>query len=141
MMGATVKTKGKAVYPGTFDPVTFGHLDVLKRAAELFDEVIISVSQSSSKESLFTVDERINLIKRSVGNLKNVRIESFEGLLVNYAKRRRAGVIIRGLRAVSDFEYNSRWLSPTAKSQAISKRFSSCLMKNILTLALPWSEK
>jgi len=105
MMGATVKTKGKAVYPGTFDPVTFGHLDVLKRAAELFDEVIISVSQSSSKESLFTVDERINLIKRSVGNLKNVRIESFEGLLVNYAKRRRAGVIIRGLRAVSDFEY------------------------------------
>jgi len=93
------------IYPGTFDPVTLGHLDILKRAAGIFDEVIISVAESSSKKTLFSADERINLINVSVKSLKNVRVESFEGLIVKYAESKKALSIIRGLRAVSDFEY------------------------------------
>jgi len=94
-----------AIYPGTFDPVTFGHIDVLKRAARIFDKVIISVSESSSKTTLFSIDERINLIKNSVKNIKNVKVDKFNGLLVKYAEKKKADAVIRGLRAISDFEY------------------------------------
>ena len=94
-----------AIYPGTFDPITNGHIDVLKRASKLFDKVIISVGQSSSKTSLFTVDERIKMLRAAVLKIKNVEVDSFDGLLVSYAKRKKASAIIRGLRAVSDFEY------------------------------------
>jgi pantetheine-phosphate adenylyltransferase len=94
-----------AVYAGTFDPITFGHLDVLERASLLFDKVIIAVAASSSKKTVFTVEERINMIKGSIGNFKNVEASSFNGLLVNFAVECNAAVIVRGLRAISDFEY------------------------------------
>lgn len=97
--------KTKAIYPGTFDPLTLGHLDVLKRASNLFDEVIISVAKSSSKNTLLTIEERVAIINDSIKDISNCSAESFDGLLVNYAKSKNADVIIRGLRAISDFEY------------------------------------
>ncbi len=94
-----------AIYPGSFDPVTKGHLDVLKRAADIFDKVIVVVCVNISKKSFIPVEDRINLIKRSCQDLENVEVDSFDGLTIEYAKKRNANVIIRGLRAVSDFEY------------------------------------
>lgn len=95
----------KAVYPGTFDPITNGHLDVLKRALELFQELIILVASHREKTPMFTLEERTELVKKSVSRFKGVKIESFEGLLVNYTKKNNIDVVIRGLRAVSDFDY------------------------------------
>lgn len=106
-----------AVYPGSFDPITNGHLDVLKTASEIFDKVIIAVSKNSEKKSLLSFDERINLIKQSITDLDNVEVEFFEGLTVEYAKLKNAKVIIRGLRAVSDFEFELQ-LSQTNRSLA-----------------------
>jgi len=94
-----------AVYPGSFDPITNGHIDVLKRASKLFDHVIIAVLINPVKEPFLSLDVRIGLIKKSIGELKNVEVDSFEGLTVEYAKQKNAKVLIRGLRAVSDFEY------------------------------------
>lgn len=94
-----------AIYPGSFDPITKGHLDVLETGAKIFDKVIIAVSNNINKKSFLTVDERINLIRESVKHLPNVEVDAFEGLTVNYAKNRGAEVLLRGLRAVSDFEY------------------------------------
>lgn len=94
-----------AIYPGSFDPITKGHLDVLKTGAEIFDKVIIAVSKNSEKNGFFSTEERVALIKESIVDLENVEIDYFEGLTVNYAKAKDAKVIIRGLRAVSDFEY------------------------------------
>lgn len=95
-----------AVYPGSFDPITYGHLDVLRTGAEIFDKVIIAVAHNSQKqEGFLRIDERLNLIKEAVKNINNVEVDSFEGLTVEYAKKRGATVILRGLRAVSDFEY------------------------------------
>jgi pantetheine-phosphate adenylyltransferase len=97
--------KKLAVYPGTFDPITFGHLDVIQRASELFDVVIVAVLENASKKPLFTKEERVEMIKESTQGLKNVEVDVFDGLLVEYAKQKGAIAIIRGLRAVSDFEY------------------------------------
>ncbi len=94
-----------AIYPGTFDPVTNGHVDVAKRAAELFDKVIVCVAVNTLKEPLFTGAERVSMIRESVKEIKNIEVEEFEGLLVDYAKKKNADAIVRGLRAVSDFEY------------------------------------
>lgn len=94
-----------AIYPGTFDPVTNGHVDVAARAARLFDKVIVCVAVNSSKEPMFSGQERVRLIKEAVKDIKNIEVEDFEGLLVDYARRKKAEVIVRGLRAVSDFEY------------------------------------
>ncbi|MBI3195457.1 MAG: pantetheine-phosphate adenylyltransferase [Ignavibacteriae bacterium] len=94
-----------SIYPGTFDPITNGHLDIIERAAEIFSEVIIAVAQNSTKNPLFTDEERLELIRASVKHLKNIRVDCFEGLLVAYAKKKKASVVVRGLRAVSDFEY------------------------------------
>ncbi|GLC87571.1 phosphopantetheine adenylyltransferase [Lysinibacillus piscis] len=94
-----------AVVPGSFDPVTYGHLDIIKRAADVFDIVYVAVLNNSSKNPLFTVDERIALMAEVTKTLPNVRIESSSGLLVDYAKEKKAKAIVRGLRAVSDFEY------------------------------------
>ncbi len=94
-----------AVYPGSFDPITKGHIDILKNGAEIFDKVIIAVARNSEKNAFLTVDERVSLIKASVKDIENVEVDSFEGLTIEYAKKRNANVILRGLRAVSDFEY------------------------------------
>lgn len=94
-----------AIYPGSFDPLTNGHLDVIRRAARLFDRVIVAVAENESKQPLFTLAERVALAKRAVAALPNVQVDSFDGLLVNYVRRRQAQTIVRGLRAVSDFEF------------------------------------
>ncbi|SHF08227.1 Phosphopantetheine adenylyltransferase [Marinitoga hydrogenitolerans DSM 16785] len=95
----------KAIYPGSFDPITFGHLNIIKRAAKIFDELYVVVLHNVNKKYFFNRDERINITKESLKNFKNVYVESYEGLLVDYAKKKDINVIIRGLRAVSDFEY------------------------------------
>ncbi|WP_243386707.1 pantetheine-phosphate adenylyltransferase [Bacillus kexueae] len=94
-----------AVCPGSFDPVTYGHLDIIKRGANVFDEVHVCVLNNSSKNPLFTVEERCELLRQVTADIPNVKVESFKGLLVDYAKEKKANVILRGLRAVSDFEY------------------------------------
>lgn len=95
-----------AIYPGTFDPITNGHIDVLERAIEIFDKVIVTVARNSSKSPLFTDDERVEMIRKVVKKYgKKVEVDSFRGLLVEYAKSKRAVAIVRGLRAISDFEY------------------------------------
>lgn len=93
-----------AICPGSFDPVTLGHLDVIERAAELFDEVVVLVLNNSSKKSAFTVDERMELIKKCIHNPKIV-VDTYSGLLVDYARQKNAAAIVKGLRAVSDFDY------------------------------------
>lgn len=95
----------RVVYPGTFDPVTFGHIDIIKRAADLFHEVFVTVAVNPSKNPLFSVEERVYLLKESLRDFKKVTVESFDGLVVDYAHKVNATGIIRGLRAVSDFEY------------------------------------
>src|SRR5208337_2943294 len=94
-----------AIYPGSFDPITNGHLDVVKRATKLFDRVIVAVAQSESKNPLFTLEERVDLVTRSIAGLPGVEADSFDGLLVEYVEKRRAHAVLRGLRAVSDFEF------------------------------------
>ena len=94
-----------AIYPGSFDPITKGHLDILKTAAGIFDKVIIAVARNSEKHGFLPVDVRVKLIKESVKDLDNVKVDFFEGLTINYARQKGATVLIRGLRAVSDFEY------------------------------------
>ncbi|MBI2996804.1 MAG: pantetheine-phosphate adenylyltransferase [Candidatus Melainabacteria bacterium] len=94
-----------ALYPGSFDPITNGHVDVIKRVTKLFDQVIIAVLSNEQKTNFIPLEDRLKLIKESLENIKNISVESFSGLTVNYAKQRGADVIIRGLRAPSDFEY------------------------------------
>lgn len=95
----------RAVYPGSFDPITNGHLDIIKRAAKVFDEVIVGVLINPNKKGLFEIEERVNLINKSISDLYNVSVKSFSGLLINFMKKNEATVIVKGLRAVSDFEY------------------------------------
>jgi len=94
-----------AIYPGTFDPVTNGHLDIIQRGAEIFERIIVAVASSRNKNPLFSLEERVEMLKKTTAEYKGVAVESFDGLLVDYARTKGARVIIRGLRAVSDFEY------------------------------------
>ncbi|MBC8385695.1 MAG: pantetheine-phosphate adenylyltransferase [Candidatus Cloacimonetes bacterium] len=94
-----------AIYPGTFDPITNGHIDVLKKAVKVFDEVIIAVAQDSGKNPIFSLDERVELCRKSTEDLPNIKVDKFSGLVVDYANKVNAKTMIRGLRAVSDFEY------------------------------------
>lgn len=94
-----------AVYPGSFDPATYGHLDVIRRASVSFDRVVVGVLQNSAKSPLFSVEERVNILKEATKDIPNIKVESFSGLLVDYAKSRNVHVVIRGLRAITDFEY------------------------------------
>ncbi len=94
-----------AIYPGTFDPITNGHLDIIERAIKMFDTVIVTIARNSSKNPLFSDKERVDLIREAVKEWKQVEVDSFEGLLVDYAKKRKATIVLRGLRAISDFEY------------------------------------
>ena len=95
----------RAIYPGSFDPVTYGHLDIIERAARISDELIVGVLQNNAKSPLFSVEERVIMLRTVTKNLENVKIVPFEGLLVDFAKQMDAKVIVRGLRAVTDFEY------------------------------------
>ena len=94
-----------ALYPGSFDPLTHGHLNLIRRGLKLFDKLVVAVANNVRKQPLFDVDTRMDMIRQAVGPDTHVTVESFEGLLVDYAKRRNANVVLRGLRAVSDFEY------------------------------------
>jgi len=95
----------RAIYPGSFDPVTNGHLDIIERARKLFDEVIVAVAHNNEKQPLLSLEERLDLLRETAGKIDNVRIAQFKGLLVEFARAEKAGAVIRGLRAVSDFEF------------------------------------
>ncbi len=135
----------KAIYPGSFDPITNGHLDVIERSLTIFDEIEVSVIKNPSKKALFSTRERVEMIKSALKNYKGVKVSSFDGLLVEYAKKMGANTIIRGLRAVSDFEYEfqmalmNRRMAPEIKSVYLmpSPEFtflSSSLIKEVCSL-------
>ena len=94
-----------AIYPGSFDPVTYGHLDVLKRAVAIFGNVVVAVANNASKKYMFTLDERVALLKEASAGMKGVNVESFDGLIIDFARQKKTNVLIRGLRMTSDFEY------------------------------------
>lgn len=95
----------RAIYPGSFDPVTLGHLDIIRRAAQTVDELIVGVLNNGSKMPLFTIDERVGMLREVTEGLSNVKVMSFSGLLVDFARQTEATIVVRGLRAISDFEY------------------------------------
>lgn len=122
----------KAIYPGTFDPITFGHDDIIRRASEIFDDLIIAIAKDNNKNPLFSLDERVEIAKNEISNMNlsaRIHVEAFEGLLVDYAKKAGATVIVRGLRAVSDFEYEFQMFGMNSK-----------LNPDIQTIFLPASE-
>lgn len=132
----------KAIYPGTFDPVTNGHTDLIERGAKLFDQVIVGVAASPSKQPWFDLDTRVSMIEGAIAHLPNVSVVGFSGLLVDFAKQHNAQVLIRGLRAVSDFEYEfqlanmNRRLSPDLESVFLTPAeensfISSTLVKEV----------
>ena len=94
-----------AIYPGSFDPLTNGHLDVIERAVKLFDRVVVAVAKNEGKQPLFSLEERVDLVRRSIKHIPHVEVDSFDSLLVNYVDQQKAQAIVRGLRAVSDFEF------------------------------------
>ena len=95
----------RAIYPGSFDPVTFGHIDMIERSAKMVDELLVAVLNNSAKNPLFSVKERVSMLEEITSYLPNVKVTSFDGLLIDYARKMDASIIIRGLRAVTDFEY------------------------------------
>ena len=134
-----------AIYPGSFDPITNGHIDLIHRACKLFDEVIIAIAQNANKTSLLPIDQRIEAVKASIKSISNTRVLGFNSLLVNFAKDHNAQIIIRGLRAVSDFEYEfqlsgmNKRLNPRIETLFMtpSEEFaniSSSLVREILSL-------
>ena len=108
----------RAIYPGSFDPVTNGHLDVIDRARKLFDQVIVAVAHNEQKQPLFTLEERLELLRGTIGNLEHVQIAPLDGLLVDFAVQQRATAVIRGLRAVSDFEFEFQMALMNRKLEA-----------------------
>ncbi|WP_405423078.1 pantetheine-phosphate adenylyltransferase [Pantoea stewartii] len=133
----------KAIYPGTFDPITLGHIDILTRAAQMFDRLVVAIAASPSKKPLFTLDERVALAQQATAHLPNVDVVGFSDLMANFARAQQANVLVRGLRAVSDFEYEmqlarmNRHLLPTLESVFLmpSEGFSfisSSLVKEVV---------
>ena len=131
-----------AICPGSFDPVTFGHLDIIRRAAQLFDRVIVVVMTNSAKRPAFTKEERMDFLRRAAGELPNVKVDCYEGLLAEYARLHKADVIVKGLRAMSDFEYEfqmaltNRKLYPEAETVFLTTTaehmyLSSSLVKQV----------
>jgi pantetheine-phosphate adenylyltransferase len=95
----------KAIYPGSFDPVTYGHIDLIKRAGEVFSEVVVAVAHNPHKKPLFSVKERVDMLQKATNGMMNVTVEHFDGLVIEYAKKQKSHILIRGLRMISDFEY------------------------------------
>lgn len=137
-----------AVYPGSFDPVTNGHLDIIRRAAVLVDELVVAVLVNTSKNPLFTLEERVELLRQATADIPNVRVDSFSGLLINYMKHHDIPLIVKGLRAISDFEAEfqmalmNRKLSPGAETIFLmtaneNSYLSSSLVKEIYRLGGP----
>ncbi|WP_369601134.1 pantetheine-phosphate adenylyltransferase [Hahella sp. SMD15-11] len=135
----------RAVYPGTFDPITQGHMDLVERGARLFDEVIVAVAESPKKQPLFSLDERVELARTALAHLDNVRVTGFRGLLARFVPEQGANIILRGLRAVSDFEYEfqladmNRKLAPGVESIFLTPAnhlsyISSTLIREIAAL-------
>ncbi|MFO1485891.1 MAG: pantetheine-phosphate adenylyltransferase [Verrucomicrobiaceae bacterium] len=135
----------RAIYPGSFDPITNGHLDVLQRAAGIFDNLIIAVARDNAKQSLFSVEERVELIRNAAAEIPGIEVMPFEGLLVDFARKHRACALVRGLRAVSDFEFEfqlalmNRKLEPNLETLFLMPReeftyISSRLVKEICRL-------
>lgn len=135
----------RAIYPGTFDPITYGHIDLIKRAQEIFPEVIVAVAHNPHKKPLFSVKERIRMLKKAAGGLKGVIVSDFNGLVIDYAHKHKAKVLIRGLRMLSDFEYEfqmaltNRKLSPDIETiflmpQECYSYLSSKLLKEAASL-------
>lgn len=122
----------RAIYPGSFDPVTYGHLDIIERAARISDELIVGVLQNKAKTPLFSVEERVIMLREVTKNLKNVKIIPFEGLLIDFAKQMDAKVIVRGLRAITDFEYELQ-MSQT------NRKLNSDIETLFLTTSLDYS--
>ncbi len=135
--------RGSAVCPGTFDPVTNGHLDIIERASRVFDRLVVAVLDNPRKDPLFTVEERLGILKEATSDLDNVEIDSFQGLLVEYARRHEADVIVKGLRAVSDFDYELQMAQMNARLTGVETFFmhtspkwsylSSSLVKEVAT--------
>ena len=134
-----------AIYPGSFDPITNGHIDLIKRAVKLFDEVIIGITQSSKKTAFLNIDDRINVAKDALSDINNIKVMSFDTLLIDFAKKQNAQVILRGLRAVSDFEYEfqlsgmNKHLNPEIETLFMTPaeqyaNISSSLVREILLL-------
>jgi pantetheine-phosphate adenylyltransferase len=134
-----------AIFPGSFDPLTNGHVDIILRSAHLFERIIVAVLVNEDKKPLFTADERVAIIREVFKEYKNVEVDTFDGLLVEYARRRRASALVRGLRAVSDFEYEfqmalmNRHLEPTLETVFMMPAeqytyLSSRLIKEVFTL-------
>ncbi|WP_133130414.1 pantetheine-phosphate adenylyltransferase [Legionella yabuuchiae] len=141
----------KAIYPGTFDPITNGHIDLIKRASKLFPELIIAVASSSAKRPFFSLSKRIELVEKAIGDLPGVNVMGFDSLLIHFAEEQNVGVILRGLRAVSDFEYEfqlagmNRKLSTTIETMFLTPSedymfISSTLVREIATLGGDVSE-
>lgn len=120
----------KAIYPGTFDPVTNGHIDIIRRAAQIFPELIVAVAGNSAKRPFFPLDLRISLLRESLADIAGLQVIGFENLLIDFAREQKAGILLRGLRAVSDFEYEFQLAGMNRK-----------LSKNIETLFLTPSEE
>ena len=108
----------RAIYPGSFDPVTYGHLDIIKRSSALADELIVGVLNNNAKSPLFSVEERVKMLKEVTKNMPKVKIISFEGLLVDFAKKMDAKVVVRGLRAITDFEYEFQMAQTNRKLES-----------------------
>ncbi|MCX8158405.1 MAG: pantetheine-phosphate adenylyltransferase [Candidatus Diapherotrites archaeon] len=119
----------KAIYPGTFDPITYGHIDVIKRALNIFDELVVAVASRPNKKTLFNIDERLELVKQSIKELKKVKVKKLDGLLVDFAKREKCRFIIKGLRELSDFQNEFQ--------QAIVNRKLSPNMETVLIITDP----
>ncbi len=140
-----------AIYPGTFDPATLGHIDLISRAAKLFDEVIVAVAENQGKAPLFSLEERVSMLKDSINELGNVRVIGFNNLLMDCAREQKANTILRGLRAVSDFEYEfqlasmNRHLDPSIETTFLTPSenyafVSSTLIKEVASLGGDVSE-